>query len=274
MFNIPVFLYHHQTVYTLVLYIFSIGALISSLEYLAIHKEFKIRGIFSWKIFSSRNEFLNSWLPWQKLNFLFGYRAFIIMHMLRIACVLVLPFIPDNFFKILLLGILAISSLLFSFRSIVGLDGADQMNLIITVTLFIVYIIDDEIIYKAGLIFIASQSILSYMAAGIAKLRSAKWRSGQAVFEIMNTRTYGYQSVASKLSNAPRFANIILCWLIIFFEIFFIAVLFLPAPWLYILICCGVIFHLYNAVAMGLNNFFWAFLATYPALLYLHTLIH
>jgi hypothetical protein len=273
MFNIPAFLHHHQTVYTLVLCIFSAGALISSLEYLAIHKEFKINGIFSWKIFSSRNEFLNSWVPSQKLNFLFGHRAFITMHVLRIACVLVLPFIPDNFFKILLLGILAISSLLFSFRSIVGLDGADQMNLIITVTLFIVYTINTEVIYKAGLIFIASQSILSYLAAGIAKLRSAKWRSGQAVFEIMNTRTYGYQSVANKLWHAPRFVNIILCWVVIFFEILFITLLFLPEPWLYIFICCGIIFHLYNAVAMGLNNFFLAFLATYPALLYVHTLI-
>lgn len=274
MFNIHSFLHHHETAYTLVLYIFCVGIFISSLEYLAIHKEFKINGIFSWKIFSSRNEFLNSWLPWQKINFLFGYRAFIVMHALRIASVLLLPFIPDNFYKILLLGFLAISSLLFSFRSIVGLDGADQMNLIITITLFIVYIIDVEVIYKAGLIFIAAQSILSYMVAGIAKLRSVKWRSGQAVFEIMNTRTYGFKSVANKLANAPRFVNIILCWLIIFFEIFFIILLFLEEPWLYIIICCGIIFHLYNAIAMGLNNFFWAFLATYPALLYVHALIY
>jgi hypothetical protein len=274
MFNIPSFLHHHETAYTLVLYIFCVGIFISSLEYLAIHKEFKINGIFSWKIFSSRNEFLNSWLPWKKINFLFGYRAFIVMHALRIASVLLLPFIPDNFYKILLLGFLAISSLLFSFRSIVGLDGADQMNIIITITLFIVYIINVEVIYKAGLIFIAAQSILSYMVAGIAKLRSAKWRGGQAVFEIMNTRTYGYKSVAIKLANAPRFVNIILCWLIIFFEIFFIILLFLEEPWLYIIICCGIIFHLYNAIAMGLNNFFWAFLATYPALLYVHELIH
>lgn len=274
MFNIPAFLQHYETVYTLVLYIFCVGVFISSLEYLAIHKEFKNHGIFSWKIFSSRNEFLNGWVPWQKFNFLFGYRAFIIMHALRIACVLLLPFINDHFLKILLLGFLVISSLLFFFRSIVGLDGADQMSLIITITLFIVYTIDDEVIYKTGLIFIAMQSLLSYMVAGIAKLRSVKWRSGQAVFEIMNTRTYGYQSVAKKLANAPDFVNIIFCWLIIFFEIFFIMLLFLPLPWLYIIICCGIIFHLYNAVAMGLNNFFWSFLATYPALLYLHTLIH
>jgi hypothetical protein len=273
MFNIPAFLHQHQTAYTLVLCIFCVGVFISSLEYLAIHKEFKMNGIFSWKIFSSRKEFLNSWVPWQKLNFLFGYRAFIIIHSLRIACVLLLPFVHDDFFKIFLLGFLAISSLLFSFRSIVGLDGADQMNLIIVITLFFVYTINDEVIYMAGLIFIAAQSILSYMVAGIAKLRSVQWRNGQAVFEIMNTRTYGYRGIANKLAHAPRFVNIILCWVIIFFEIFFILLLFLPAPWLYIFICCGIIFHLYNAVAMGLNNFFWAFLATYPALLYVHTLI-
>lgn len=217
---------------------------------------------------------MNSRVPWKKLNFLFGYRAFIIMHALRIACVLLLPFIPDNFFKILLLGALSISSLLFTFRSVVGLDGADQMNGIITITLFLVYAIDEEVIYKAGLIFIAAQSILSYLVAGIAKLRSVKWWNGQAVFEIMNTRTYGYRSVANKLSQAPRFVNIILCRSVILFEIFFIALLFLPSPGLYIFIGLGILFHLYNAVAMGLNNFFWAFLATYPALLYVHTLIH
>lgn len=274
MFNIPDLFHHHETVYIVVLSVFCVGVLISSLEYLIIHKEFKENGIFSWKIFSSRNDVLKGWFPWQKLSFLFSYRAFLIMHSLRIICVVLLPFIPNNSFKVLLLGILVISSLLYSFRTIAGLDGSDQMNGIISITLFIVYAIDEEVVYKAGLIFISAQCILSYLVAGIAKWRSAQWRNGQAVFEIMNTRTYGYRWVANKLAQAPRLVNRILSWSIILFEVFFITLLLLPAPWLYVFIFCGILFHGYNAAAMGLNNFFWAFLAAYPALLYVHTLIH
>ena len=30
----------------------------------------------------------------------------------------------------------------------------------------------------------------------------------------------------------------------------------------------GLLFHMFNAFVMGLNKFFWAFLSTYPAILY------
>ena len=45
--------------------------------------------------------------------------------------------------------------------------------------------------------------------------------------------------------------------------------------WLLILfLAWGVVFHIANAFTMGLNTFFWSFLATYPALLYLWHVLH
>jgi hypothetical protein len=39
-------------------------------------------------------------------------------------------------------------------------------------------------------------------------------------------------------------------------------------PWRLLFLGWGVAFHLGCAVVMGLNNFLWAFIATYPALLF------
>ena len=50
-------------------------------------------------------------------------------------------------------------------------------------------------------------------------------------------------------------------------------VLFLPAPWAWILLVWGASFHVAAAVTMGLNTFPPAFLATYTALVYVHGLV-
>jgi hypothetical protein len=51
-------------------------------------------------------------------------------------------------------------------------------------------------------------------------------------------------------------------------------VVFLPSPWAWLLLAWGASFHVATAVMMGLNSFVWAFIAIYPALIYMHTLLH
>ena len=260
-------------IYFFTMLLLSVGIIITSLEYLSIHKEFKSDGVFSWKVFSSRPEYFNLPPLFKKFNFIFDHIGFILLHSLRLFSAVFLPFVEIHWIKIVLLLFLFISTLFFSFRNIVGNDGSDQMNSLIIVTLMIVYIINQPSIYKIGIIFIAIQSILSYVIAGIAKLASQKWRNGVAVFEIMNTRTYGQENIARFLLAAPKSLNYFICWNIIIFEVLFFAVLFLPEPWFLVFLLGGVAFHAYNSVAMGLNNFFWSFTATYPCIIFLHFLI-
>ena len=65
-----------------------------------------------------------------------------------------------------------------------------------------------------------------------------------------------------------RGVGVALCWSVIVMETLFPLCLVVPQPWGWPFLGWGVAFHLLCAVIMGLNSFFWAFVATYPALLY------
>jgi hypothetical protein len=170
--------------------------------------------------------------------------------------------------------VVALSSLILSFRNIAGNDGSDQMNSVICIALFAAYISADAFIMRAALVFIASQSVLAYVVAGVAKMFSPKWRNGLAVYQIMNTQTYGHEGVARYLAKTPKAFNCLLCWNVMLFESLFFLVLFVPAPYFVVFLVWGVAFHIYNAGTMGLNNFLWAFVSTYPAITFLNQLIH
>jgi len=145
----------------------------------------------------------------------------------------------------------ATSSLVLSFRNVVGNDGSDQMSLILFAALSIAALSHDLFIRSAGLVFIAVQSIL----------------------QIMNTRTYGLEGVARSLARLPGTVNGALCWTIILVETLFFLVLFLPSPWFLVFLMWGLIFHAYNAIVMGLNTFFWSFVATYPCIVFFNHLV-
>lgn len=52
------------------------------------------------------------------------------------------------------------------------------------------------------------------------------------------------------------------------------AVLFVDRPIMWVMLGVGVLFHATIAALMGLNSFFIAFVATYPAVAYLNALVH
>jgi hypothetical protein len=115
--------------------------------------------------------------------------------------------------------------------------------------------------------FIALQSVFSYLAAGVAKAVSSQWRSGECVLPILRTTAYGQRKVASILAGSEHFPRLA-GWATIIFELSFPTVLFGFRPAVLGLLIAGVMFHAANAVLMGLNCFFWAFLAAYPAILF------
>jgi hypothetical protein len=166
------------------------------------------------------------------------------------------------------LALLVATQLLFSLRRQLGDDGSDQMNTILLVVLLLtVGPHSDSFILQAGLWFIALQACLSYTTAGLAKLVSPAWRSGEAIFRVFNTGTYGLQPVAAVLEGR-RWLKLLLCWSVIIMETLFPLVLVLPSPWAWVFLGWGFLFHVQCAIIMGLNSFVWAFVATYPAILF------
>ena len=115
--------------------------------------------------------------------------------------------------------------------------------------------------------------MLAYLIAGIAKLAGPSWRDGSAIGGIMTTKIYGNSTVAAMLRGQARLGRVA-CWIVITFEVTFVAVLFVDRRIMWIMLGVGVLFHASIAALMGLNSFFMAFVATYPAIAYVNTLVH
>ena len=251
-----------------------IGVVISSLEYIAIASEFRPSGIFSWRVMGSRPEIAKLNSMFGDTTFLFGYKSILILHNARLLCCLVLPWLSNaQLVRLLLLSFVALTSLLLSFRTPVSGDGADQMSMIVFFGLAAFGLADNGLLRVVSLVFIAAQSVLSYVVAGVAKALSPKWRSGIALREIFNTRSYGQESIARSLNAAPSSVNVMLCWFVILAEINFALLFVLPAQWCLLILGLGVMFHVINAIVMGLNTFVWSFLATYPCVLFVNQLL-
>jgi hypothetical protein len=149
-----------------------------------------------------------------------------------------------------------------------GLEGSDQMQIVVFGSLTLLNLNpNDETIKAAIVLFISAQACLAYLTAGLAKVVSSQWRSGQAMKGIMATRIYGSIRLHRLFGLWPP-GGWIICWLVITFEVTFpVAIVCGPKSALGYLFV-GTAFHLAIAVTMGLNCFFWSFISTYPALLW------
>lgn len=103
------------------------------------------------------------------------------------------------------------------------------------------------------LLYIAIQLILSYFVAGIAKIISPQWRTGHALQYFLSR---------ANIAISPGGA-FYLSWVVLLFECLFPLAVFAPWPFL----IAAMLFHLANAYIFGLNRFFFAWLAAYPALI-------
>jgi hypothetical protein len=64
-----------------------------------------------------------------------------------------------------------------------------------------------------------------------------------------------------------------LAWSVIVLETLFPLCVIVHPPLFWVFLLWGLGFHIFCAFFMGLNNFVWAFVATYPALLFVRQLI-
>lgn len=118
---------------------------------------------------------------------------------------------------------------------------------------------------QAAMLYIGVQVTLSYLIAGLAKLRQPDWRSGRALAHFVSASPYGVSGGFKALLARPGVA-VVLSWCVIGFECLF------PLAWIerracLTLLACGLAFHVGNLVVFGLNRFFWTWAAGYPAVL-------
>lgn len=261
------------TVRGLILGLASIGVLISSCELLVSRRSLTDGGLLSWQVASLQTKWLASGPIHRLLEPCFRYPQVLLIVLVRAAAALTIiasVLAGRSEWAGIPVLIVAASLAALLLRTPFGNDGADQMSLVIFVCLSTSFLVaNNRAILTACLFFIAAQSCLSYSTSGLAKLSASGWRTGSFVPFIFGTYVYGFSAVGNLLHKS-RILAFAAAWMVIIPECSFIVVLFLPWPWCLLPLIWGGVFHLSSTVLMGLNTFFWAFVATYPAILYMH----
>lgn len=254
--------------------IVGMAVVIPSLETLRAWRDYTAGGIFDGRQLA-RLTILDYSPPARRLlGWLFTTPALLALTVARLICGVVLLWPMTNPAP---RGVAAATAFLLggvlTWRNRFGTDGADQMVAIVLAGVAVGSLFPPrDLAVRVALGFIAVQACLAYGVAGIAKAMSPVWRSGQVISGIMATETWGSHSFAAWLASS-RGASLVVCWMVIAAECAFPAVVIAPTWLVVALLGWGLTFHVMCAVTMGLNTFFWAFVAAYPAILYIRTLI-
>ena len=243
-------------------------SLISCAEYLAAPEHLKSHGLLSWDVGSLRNRWLAGGLSGAVLGAVLRYPNVLWLLALRGALAVAILLGPAALVtNPWVIGGVALLGGLFVIRNSYGQDGADQMSWIIFSGLTLVSLVATPAAATAFLWFVALQGCLSYGIAGVAKASAQGWRDGSYLIGICGTHIYGHAALADRLRRRPELAKG-LSRLLVTWECAFPLVLVAPRPLALAILASGALFHIANGYIMGLNTFIWAFIATYPAILY------
>jgi hypothetical protein len=262
-----------------ILVILSIQVILTSAELLGHLPIYGAGGLLSWKyIKPSKKSFVEGWMSGRVFELFFSIPGIVTLNCLRLILALALLAIiragaPETYMTGAILGI-TLSTLLLTVRNVYSNNGADQLLLIILIALCI------SRIGPAGgpirflsILFVGCQSTLSYFTSGFFKLLQPNWRNGTSLRDILSTGTFGHPLLKRLMDSIPL-AYKTGSAVVIYGEMLLGLCFFLPPGFAVFLLMGGVLFHFAVAVTMGLNTFFWAFLATYPAVYFVCLSFH
>lgn len=243
--------------------------MITAAEMLIQFRVYAKSGILSWDLGRRAGHVYHRPLFRKLGDFFYHDQRFLALFAIRLA--LGLGLVVCGVFAYLspfLLGAALLSSLLVLYRAGPGQDGSFQLRILILCVLFTCSICPwDSLPFRIGLYFLSVQLMLSYVLAGIAKLRGAAWRDGTGLIGIFGTVYHGVGWVHRLLSERRGLSKV-LSWGVIAFELLFPLVLIGHPGLLVGFLAVTLVFHLTTSFLMGLNGFFLSFVAAYPALIY------
>jgi hypothetical protein len=251
----------------MVLSLTALGSCIADCEILAVRSHLKADGMLSplsrWSRAAARQSLLK-----KPVNLLGGYPYVIAIIAVRLCAA---AFCLTAFFfqhgLVFALAIYVVASAILQLRGGLGNNGSDEMLLLLMVSLFAAKLSGSVLSAKIALFFIAAQLTLAYLTAGLVKVAAPLWRNGQAFVGLMSTETFGNNWLYTFLSRNPRIA--LMTSVSVFAGEMVVAFApWMPFPYAATFLGLGLVFHVLIAVTMGLNTFFFAFAAAYPAALY------
>jgi uncharacterized membrane protein YphA (DoxX/SURF4 family) len=243
-----------------------IRVILNGTEALARSREYATAGLFSWPLKRARYSWLAHGMLADVIDAGLRHPRYLYLVTMQMLCAaaLLLP-VARPAAAPLLLFILAVELFSPIRNGGYGMEGSDQMHLILLFAINIYFAVSDPFARTAVVWFIALQSMLAYFTSGVVKLRTRPWKAGDAIRLVLSTENYGCRRMAQWLNHLPNLSKW-MCWGVVAFECLFpLVVLAGPRVTLPLLIC-GAGFHLMIAGTMGLNGFFWSFVATYPAI--------
>jgi hypothetical protein len=145
--------------------------------------------------------------------------------------------------------------------------GSDRMGLLALWCLMLSHLLPTPRLQELAFGYLGAQLMLSYVISGGVKIVNPDWRSGRALADVFQFSAYPVSQDLRGWAQRPRIM-LAMSWAVMGFELVFPLTL-LWAPALYAGLAVAATFHLANACLFGLNRFFWTWLATYPAILWL-----
>ncbi|SDJ80685.1 hypothetical protein [Natronorubrum texcoconense] len=265
-----------ETAVRLITVLTGLHLLYSSAELYSVRRQYGVGGFMSWKVVSV---YVGNIRGISLLSPLLGRFPTLILVRFCLGGALIgigalgsmLPLyqvvLPVAVFVALVLDVLVIV------RHPAGLSGAFDMSLVTHAGLFVATAMpNNRTIQLAGILFIATQGILGYFLAGVAKAIGKEWRTGEALEMVLSTKTWGDDRLY-ELIQSHAWLKRIVGGKIVLFEVLFPVVLFVDPQIVVAIFAIGIIFHVVNAVVMGINSFVIMFPATYPAIYYANQLI-
>jgi hypothetical protein len=230
--------------------------MLQTMELLRVREVFQADGVWQWEI-------LKSELPY--LGWILKPSPFRLLLSLRFLVALALPFSPDPILPIFL----ALSSVLICLRWRGTYNGgSDYMTLLILLALSAARLgANDPRVVAISLGYVAVQSTLSYFISGVVKIRNPSWRTGRALAQLLNSPLYALPTRARGLSRQRLFC-FLGAWAVLLFECGF-PLAFVERRFCLAFLALAGLFHLINVYALGLNRFFWAWIASFPAIIFL-----
>jgi uncharacterized membrane protein YphA (DoxX/SURF4 family) len=260
-------LFDLQTAANLIETLVGITAMLNAVEMLADRQQYDVNGIFSYAIHKTSSAWMIKGWQATVLGIVFEYPRYLFVVTLELLAAILLISHLLTPLSWLFVVILLLTRLLSHLRNGYGLDGADQMQIIVLASLTIFHLSPAPLVKLCSMLFICFQALLAYFTAGVVKLRSSIWRDGTAISNILQTNRFRNDTGVRILKKHPQLAQS-LCWSVIVFECTFPLLVVTGTRTCFIALVAGVLFHFSVALVMGLNSFFWSFVATYPAILF------
>lgn len=197
-----------------------------------------------------------------------GYKLLLYLRLVAAILWIVFPF--DGLLSTLLVGYVLVSLGLANYRHFpYAITGGDRMLIVVFCAFFLLSFYPASAKVQLGtMVFLVGQLCLAYFTAGFSKLKSSHWKGGGASHFEQPTLLPEGPLKRWLTSNVKVPGMLVILW-----QLTFPVSLLLGPEVALAWLVTGLLFHLFNALVLGLNTFLFSWLAIYPLAYHVSTLI-